>query len=51
MAVAVLLLNGETVEALLSYLHSRPQAQNGRFFVATKGQNLSRTYVYEVVLG
>jgi integrase/recombinase XerD len=42
-------LNGEAVKALLSYLHSRPQAQNGRFFVGTKGQNLSRTYVYGVV--
>ena len=42
-------LNGEVVKALVSYLHSRPQAQNGRFFVGTKGQNLSRTYVYEVV--
>jgi len=42
-------LNGEAVKALLSYLHSRPQAQNGRFFVGTKGQNLGRTYVYEVV--
>ena len=26
-----------------------PQSQNGRFFVGTKGQNLGRTYVYEVV--
>ncbi len=26
-----------------------PQDQNGRFFVGTKGSNLSRTYVYEVV--
>ncbi len=26
-----------------------PQAQNGRFFVGTKGQNLNRTYVYSVV--
>ena len=42
-------LNGEAVKALSSYLHSRPQAQNGKFFVGTKGQNLSRTYVYEVV--
>jgi site-specific recombinase XerD len=44
-----LYLNGEAVEALVSYLHSRPQAQNGRFFVGTKGQNLSRAYVYGVV--
>jgi integrase/recombinase XerC len=42
-------LNGEAVSALANYLNSRPQAQNGRFFVGTKGQNLSRTYVYEVV--
>jgi site-specific recombinase XerD len=26
-----------------------PQSQNGRFFVGTKGQNLGRTYIYEVV--
>jgi integrase/recombinase XerD len=26
-----------------------PQAQNGRFFVGTKGQNLGGTYVYELV--
>jgi site-specific recombinase XerD len=42
-------LNGEAVKALVSYLHSRPQAQNGRFFVGTKGQNLGRSYVYEMV--
>jgi len=44
-----LYLNGEAVSALVNYLYSRPQAQNGRFFVGTKGQNLSRTYVYEVM--
>ena len=42
-------LNGEAVSVLVNYLHNRPQAQNGRFFVGTKGGNLSRTYVYEVV--
>lgn len=42
-------LNGEAVTALVNYLQSRPQGQNGRFFVGTKGQNLSRTRVYEVV--
>jgi len=42
-------LNGEAVSVLVNYFHSRPQAQNGRFFVGTKGQNLGRTYVYEVV--
>jgi len=42
-------LNGEAVSVLVNYLHSRPQAQNGKFFVGTEGGNLSRTYVYEVV--
>jgi len=42
-------LNGEAVSALVNYLHNRPQAQNGRFFVGTNGQNLGRTCVYEVV--
>jgi len=42
-------LNGEAVAALVNYLHSRPQAQNDRVFVGTKGQNLGRTYIYEVV--
>ena len=42
-------LNGEATRALANYLASRPQAQNGRFFVGTKGQNLERTYVYGVV--
>jgi len=42
-------LNGEAVSVLVSYLHGRPQAQNGRFFVGTKGSNLSRTHVYDVV--
>jgi len=42
-------LNGETARVLVNYLCSRPQRQNGRFFVGTSGGNLSRTYVYEVV--
>jgi site-specific recombinase XerD len=42
-------LNKETVNTLAKYLINRPQAQNGRFFVGTRGQNLSRTYVYGVV--
>jgi len=42
-------LNHEAVTVLVNYLHSRPQSQNGRFFVGTKGGNLSRTYVYGVV--
>lgn len=42
-------LNGETIMALANYLNSRPQAQNGRFFVATNGDNLSRTYIYVTV--
>ena len=42
-------LNGEAVGALVNYLNSRPQAQNGRVFAGTKGQNLGRTYVYELV--
>jgi len=42
-------LNGETVSALARYIAKRPEAQNGRFFVGTKGSNLSRTYVYGIV--
>lgn len=42
-------LNGEAASVLVNYLHSRPQGQNGRFFVGTKGQNMSRTYVYGTV--
>ena len=42
-------LNGETVRASVNYLAKRPEARNGRFFVGTKGGNLSRTYVYGVV--
>jgi len=41
--------NGEAVRVLANYLHSRPQGQNGRFFVGTKGNNLGRAYVYGVV--
>ena len=42
-------LNGETVRALVNYLAKRPQVLNGRFFVGTNGDNLSRTSVYTVV--
>ena len=42
-------LNGETVSTLARYLAKRPQALNGRFFVGTKGGNLTRSYVYGVV--
>ena len=42
-------LNGETAGALVNYLANRPQAQNGRFFVKTNGNNLSRSYVYSIV--
>jgi site-specific recombinase XerD len=42
-------LNRESVKALARYLSARPEAQDGRFFVGTKGQNLERTYVYDVV--
>ena len=42
-------LNGETARALVNYLANRPQAQNGRFFVGTKGGNLDRSYVYGIV--
>ncbi len=42
-------LNSETVNRLARYLANRPEAQNGRFFVGSKGGNLTRTYVYEVV--
>jgi len=42
-------LNGETARALINYLGNRPQAQNGRFFIETNGNNLSRSYVYWVV--
>ena len=36
-------------EALLRYRRGRPQAQNGRLFVGTRGQSLGRAYVYEIV--
>jgi len=42
-------LNGEATRVLVNYLHSRLQAQNGRFFVGNNGANLSRNSVYEVV--
>ena len=42
-------LNGETVSALARYLAKRPQAQNGRFFVGTNGDNLNRSYVYGLI--
>jgi len=42
-------LNSETVNTLAMYLAKRPQAQNGRFFVKTNGNNLSRSYVYGIV--
>ena len=37
------------MEILAKYLASRPEAQNGRFFVGANGGNLSRYYVYSVV--
>ena len=42
-------LNGEAVSTLARYLASRPQALNGEFFVATSGNNLTRSYVYDLV--
>ncbi|MFH0768358.1 MAG: tyrosine-type recombinase/integrase, partial [Chloroflexota bacterium] len=42
-------LNGETVSTLARYLAKRPQAQNGRFFVGTNGDNLNRSYVYGLI--
>ena len=42
-------LNGETVRVFANYVANRPQGQNGRFFVGTKGGNLTRSYVYGVV--
>jgi len=42
-------LNRETTTALASYLASRPEAQNGRFFLGTNGNNLSRAFVYDMV--
>lgn len=42
-------LNGETARALGNYLYSRPQSQDGRLFVGNNGDNLTRTYVYQVV--
>jgi len=42
-------LNGETVHMLAAYLAKRPKAGNGRFFVGTKGGNLDRIYLYNLV--
>jgi len=42
-------LNGETVKALANYAAKRPQAQNGKFFVRSDGDNLDRSYVYCLV--
>jgi len=42
-------LNGETVNMLARYLSNRPEARNGRFFVGTNGDNLDRTYLYNIV--
>ncbi|NQT47813.1 MAG: tyrosine-type recombinase/integrase [Chloroflexi bacterium] len=42
-------LNGETVHMLAAYLAKRPEAGNGRFFVGTKGSNLDRIYLYNLV--
>ena len=44
-------LNDETARALANYLYSRPPSQDGRLFVSSKGANLTRTYVYDVVRG
>ncbi len=42
-------LNGETVNMLARYLANRPEAENGRFFVGTNGDNLDRRYIYGIV--
>jgi site-specific recombinase XerD len=42
-------LNGETVNTLATYLAKRQEARNGRFFVGTKGGNLDRNYLYNLV--
>ena len=42
-------LNREAAGALVNYLANRPQAENGRFFVGTNGNNLDRRYIYDVV--
>jgi len=42
-------LNGETVNMLARYLANRPEAENGRFFVRTNGNNLDRGYIYRIV--
>ncbi len=42
-------LNGETVNMLARYLANRPEAENGRFFVGTNGNNLDRGYIYRIV--
>jgi len=42
-------LNGETVNMLTRYLAKRPEAENGRLFVGTNGNNLDRWYIYRIV--
>jgi site-specific recombinase XerD len=42
-------LNAETMSTLAKYLAKRLQAQNGRFFVRTNGDNLNRSYVYGLI--
>ena len=42
-------LNGETANMLARYLANRPEAENGRFFVGTNGDNLDRRYIYGIV--
>ncbi|GAI60037.1 unnamed protein product, partial [marine sediment metagenome] len=42
-------LNGETVNMLARYLANRSEAENGRFFVRTNGNNLDRGYIYRIV--
>ena len=42
-------LNDETVNMLVRYLATRPEAQNGRFFVGSNGDNPDRRYIYDVV--
>ena len=42
-------LNGETVNMLARYLANRPEAEDGRFFVGTNGNNLDRGCIYRIV--
>jgi len=37
------------VNMLARYLANRPEAENGRFFVGTNGDNLDRRYIYGIV--